>query len=100
MAKTPKRPTAKQARAEWIKWLEGYGIGKFFDAFLATAQYAESKCVYCGQRIYLDIVEGGGVPDWGAAFEEGKPGLDYGCSNSPDTNEDGTGGHKARNLRG
>lgn len=92
------RPTAKQSRTAWIKWLEKYGIGKFYDAFLRTAQYAESECVYCGEKIYLDIVEGGGVPDWGSRIGTDAKGLDYGCSNSPETDADGTGGHKARNL--
>lgn len=92
-----KKPTAKQTRKEWIKWLESYGIGKFYDAFIRTAQYAESVCVYCHEKIYLDIAEGGGIPDWGSAFSTG--GLDYGCAESPDTNEDGQGSHKARNLR-
>lgn len=92
------RPSASRARAEWIEWIKSYGIGKFFDAFVATAQYAESECVYCGEPIFLDIVEGGGAPDWGTAFDDGKPGLDYGCSDSPDTNDEGQGSHKAKNL--
>lgn len=39
---------------------------------------------------YLDIVEGGGVPDW--RTDDG----DYGCGDSPETNDEGTGGHYPR----
>lgn len=39
------------------------------------------------------IAEGGGIPDWRTA--DG----DYGCDNSPDTSEDGTGGHMPRKLQ-
>lgn len=87
-------PTATtDERASWAKWLRGYGAEAFFDAFLESAQGARSTCVYCHQPIYLDIVEGGGVPDWGSGIGGGIDGLDYGCSDSPDTNDDGTGGH-------
>ena len=89
----------KNAKADWVSWLKSYGAAKFFDAFIRTAQYAESVCVHCGQKIYLDIVEGGGVPDWGSAFKEGERGLDYGCHESPDTDAEGTGGHTAKTLR-
>ena len=58
---------------------------------MQTIQGAKSKCQHCGESIYCDIVEGGGVPDWGS--KTGFGGLDYGCSPSPDTGEDGTGGH-------
>lgn len=86
--------TTKQQsdRDSWVKWLEGYGIGKFYDAFVEYAQNAQGKCQYCGQSIYLDIVEGGGVPDWGSSFGD-SGGLDYGCPDSPDTGDNGTGGH-------
>lgn len=87
--------TTKKDRAEWVAWLRSYGAGKFFDAFVQTAQGAESDCVHCGQKIYLDIVEGGGVPDWGSRIK-GISGLDYGCPESPFTNAEGTGGHKPR----
>ena len=80
-------PTAAESRAAWIKWLESMGADYFYDAFLRTAQGAASRCVQCGQRITLDIVEGGGVPDWSA---DG----DYGCDASPDANDDGCGGHE------
>jgi hypothetical protein len=88
-----RRLLAKTDRAHWIAWLQGYGIGKFYDAFMANAQGAESVCVHCGERIYLDIREGGGVPDWGSSFGDVATGLDYGCPNSPDTCDEGTGGH-------
>ena len=82
----------KKDKVQWVKWLAGYGADKFFDAFVATAQGAKGKCVHCGEAIYLDIVEGGGVPDWKTA--DG----DYGCFKSPDTCEDGTGGHEPEKL--
>lgn len=80
----------KKDRTAWTNWLEGYGADKFFDAFVANAQGALSRCVHCGQEIYLDIVEGCGVPDWSTADELGG---DFGCPDSPDTNDEGTGGH-------
>jgi hypothetical protein len=43
--------------------------------------------MYCKQSVYLDIAEGGGVPDWRT------DGGDYGCVDSPDSTDDGTGGH-------
>jgi len=81
-----------------VAWLASVGADKFFDSFMATCQYAESRCVHCGQRIYLDIVEGGGCPDW--RTEDG----DYGCGESPDTDtvvdgeDGGTGSHTPRKL--
>ena len=80
--------SAESERADWVAWLEYFGAGNFYDSFMAHAQGAKSKCAYCGSTITLDIREGGGVPDWGC---EG----DYGCPDSPDTGEDGTGGHRA-----
>jgi hypothetical protein len=74
-------------KSGWLHWLEGYGADKFYDAFLHNAQGAESKCVHCHLPIYLDIVEGGGVPDW--KTQDG----DYGCDKSPETTNEGTGGH-------
>lgn len=74
---------------EWAKWLESYGAERFYDAFIESAQGAQGQCIHCGEAIYLDIVEGGGVPDWRTS--DG----DYGCSDSPDTSEDGVGGHTA-----
>lgn len=77
----------KTNREQWAKWLETYGAEKFYDAFMKSAQGARSVCIQCGHFIYLDIEEGGGIPDWKTSNG------DYGCGNSPDTNEDGTGGH-------
>jgi hypothetical protein len=91
-------PTKTTNRQGWIAWLENYGIGKFYDAFLSNAQGAQSTCIHCGQNIYLDIVEGGGVPDWGSKISSDISGLDYGCPDSPDTCEDGTGGHEPEKL--
>lgn len=76
-------------RDDWIEWLSTYSAGAFYDAFMEIAQDAGSQCVNCGQPIYLDIREGGGIPDWYS--DNG----DYGCWNSPDTTEDGVGSHSA-----
>ena len=80
--------TEDATRDMWARWIIGYTPAAFFDAFMQTAQGARSRCVNCGETIELDIREGGGVADWGA---DG----DYGCWASPDTNDDGTGGHVA-----
>lgn len=82
-----------RARKDWPAWLLKYGAAEFFDAFMRNAQGAEGRCVHCDQRIYLDIAEGGGVPDWRTA--DG----DYGCSESPDTCEDGCGSHIPRRIQ-
>lgn len=79
-------------KAQWLAWLKQYGAGKFFDAFIHACQYAKGTCVHCSEAIYLDIVEGGGVPDW--RTEDG----DYGCPYSPDTNEEGSGAHEPQKL--
>lgn len=84
--------TEEKAKQEWLKWLKGYDASKFYDAFVKVAQGAEGTCEYCDQPIYLDIVEGGGIPDWKTA--DG----DYGCNKSPETCEEGTGSHSARKL--
>jgi hypothetical protein len=78
--------------------LASYGVDKFYDAFLRNAQGAESRCVHCNAPIYLDIVEGGGIPDWGTR-EEGSVGGDYGCQSSPDSDGDGCGGHEPRKYK-
>ena len=57
----------------WVKWLRGFGARRFYRAFVELAQGAEGRCTNCHQDIYLDIVEGGGVPDWRTANG------DYGC---------------------
>lgn len=85
---------SEATKEKWVKWLEWYGARKFLDAFLRTAHGAESTCVQCGEPIFLDLLEGGGVADW--KTEDG----DYGCPDSPLNDEDGTGGHVARGTRG
>lgn len=84
--------TERDDRAEWASWLRSYGAEAFWDAFMENAQGAESRCRQCGETITLDIREGGGVPDWGS---DG----DYGCWASPDTNDEGTGGHMPVGVR-
>lgn len=76
-----------EGREQWAAWLATYGAENFYDAFMATAQDAKSVCAQCGENIYLDIAEGGGVADW--RTDDG----DYGCPYSPDTGPDGTGDH-------
>jgi hypothetical protein len=60
-------------------------------------------CKYCSEELRFDI-DPSGTPgqngDWGALFPDpGFPGLDYGCGESPDTDEDGTGGHWPTSIR-
>jgi hypothetical protein len=80
-------------RDEWCHWLRGYTPEKFYDAFLETAQGAESECVNCGEKIYLDIVEGGGAPAWKNTRGE------YGCDHSREKNADVLGYHCPRKLK-
>lgn len=84
----------QQDKSQWVKWVTSYDKSRLFDMLVLTIQGAKSRCVNCGEDIYCDIVEGGGIPDWGTKFSDDIPGLDYGCGASPDTNEDGTGGHE------
>lgn len=92
----------KKSRAEWVAWLRSYGGGQLFDAIIESCQGAESTCVHCKEKIYFDIVEGGGVPDWGSAIPgiTGKrgAGLDYGCADSPYSDSEGTGPHEPKKL--
>ena len=83
---------AEKQKWQWVEWLNEYGADKFYEVFVKVAQGAESKCQYCNEPIYLDIVEGGGVTDWKLA--DG----DYGCEKSPETCEEGTGSHEAVKL--
>ena len=76
----------------WVKWLENYGLENFAKSLLRNVQGAQSKCIHCGEFIYLDFFEGGGIGDW--STEDG----DYGCSESPDTNDDGCGSHEPKTL--
>ena len=85
--------TPDELRTGWIAWFERFGAAKFYDAFMRNAQYAESRCVHCREPIYLDIAEGGGVPDW--RTDDG----DYGCGDSPATNDEGTGSHMPVRLK-
>ena len=82
-----KKPKMSKEKREWIAWLKSYGPGKFYDAFVRTAQGAKSQCQYCHQDIFLDIVEGGGVADW--KTEDG----DYGCDRSPEATAEACGSH-------
>lgn len=84
---------SKQEKAAWVSWLKKYGAMNFLESFLKTSHGAESKCVHCGQPIYLDLLEGCGVPDWKTA--DG----DYGCGLSPETSEEGTGSHQPKRLK-
>lgn len=77
---------------DWCAWFKKYGVKKFAESLLANVQGAESICTLCGQQIYLDFFEGGGVGDWKTA--DG----DYGCLESPETSEEGTGSHVPKRL--
>lgn len=57
-----------------------------------------ATCCYCRETILLDQREGGGPgKDWGAGpgdwVGNGGTGMDYGCFDSPDSDDDATGGH-------
>jgi len=82
------RNTETEAK-QWATWLHRYGAEAFYHSFMASSQDAKGRCIYCQNDIFLDMAEGGGVPDW--KTDDG----DYGCDNSPDTTEDGCGGHTA-----
>ena len=77
----------KAEKQSWVDWLNGYGLRQFLDSFLYTVEGAESTCCQCGEKIYVDVMIGGGCPDW--STKDG----DFGCPLSPDTNDEGTGGH-------
>ena len=78
----------KRDKENWVDWLKSYGAEKFLESFLDSVEGAQSTCKHCGQRIYVDVLIGGGVPDW--STEDG----DFGCGESPDTGKYGTGGHE------
>ena len=89
------RAKQKAAIESWLSWLKIYGEKKFLKAMLRTVENAESTCRYCHEKIYVDVLIGGGVPDW--STKDG----DFGCHASPDTNAEGTGSHmpiKRRSL--
>ena len=77
----------EKSKRDWCAWLKSYGIKKFLNHFIVNAHGAEGACKNCQQKIYLDLLEGGGVADWKTK------GGDYGCDQSPDTCPDGVGGH-------
>lgn len=83
-------PQTKANKQQWLKWLEDYGTDKFLDAFLRTVENAESICIHCHQTIYVDVLIGGGIPDW--STEDG----DFGCDEHPQSNEEGCYGHEPR----
>lgn len=84
----------KSQKQSWVSWLTNYGLMKFLNAFLSNVEGAESTCRHCHQKIYVDVMVGGGVPDW--STKDG----DFGCHESPDTNDEGCGGHEPVKRRG
>jgi len=84
--------TAATERRDWVVWLDTYSAAKFYDAFMLNAQDACGHCVQCNEPIFLDIREGGGVPDW--RTRDG----DYGCVESPETTDEGVGSHRPLRL--
>jgi len=77
----------KKAKKDWLRWLETYGAEKFLDLFLRNVEGAIGTCRYCHQPISVDVLIGGGVPDWST------DGGDFGCEASPETDDEGMGGH-------
>lgn len=75
-------------KQSWVDWLTKYGLMHFLDSFLRSVEGAESTCRHCGEKIYVDVMIGGGVPDW--STEDG----DFGCEKSPDTDDEATGCHE------
>lgn len=89
MYKAKMKTTATEfEKQQWVQWAEDYDKYDLFDALLHSIQGAKSECRNCHREIFCDIIEGGGVPDWKTS--DG----DYGCINSPYTNDQGTGGHE------
>lgn len=86
MTQVEKMKTSLSKRA-WLKWLQEYTPAKFLEAFLTNVEGAEGTCTHCHQYIYVDVLIGGGVPDW--STEDG----DFGCDASPDTTADCCGSH-------
>lgn len=71
----------------WLAWFKDFGARAFLKAFLHNVEGAESRCQYCHEPIYVDVLIGGGVPDWSTA--DG----DFGCDRSPERDGDCCGGH-------
>jgi hypothetical protein len=64
--------------------------------FLRIGEGCTARCAHCGERVTLDVTEGGGDPTYFGAWDWGtrdRYGMDYGCSDSPETDAEGTGGH-------
>ena len=61
-------------QADWLTWLSEYGASRFLDSFLKNVEGAESRCLYCCEYIYVDLLTGGGVANW--STKEG----DFGCN--------------------
>jgi len=79
--------TQTKAKREWVKWVEWYGTERFLNHFLRNVEGAKGCCIQCKQDIYVDVLIGGGIADW--STEDG----DFGCHNSPETTDEGMGGH-------
>lgn len=73
------------------------------ELILTIPEGTTATCRNCGQLVRLDVTEGGGDPadprawDWGVPIPDSKGmsilGLDYGCEDSPDTDDEGVGSH-------
>jgi hypothetical protein len=63
--------------------------GEIMSALVNYAAYGKpERCVYCGLTVYnARHLSGSIAPDWATS------GGDFGCGDSPDTNEEGTGDH-------
>lgn len=73
---------------QWLDWLAQPGmVEALIVSALKHCHGAKARCTYCEQAITLDCGVGtGGVFDWHA---DG----DYGCPDSPETSDEGVGGH-------
>ena len=78
---------SKKNKHAWLAWFFSYGAKQFLNSFLSNVENAESTCIYCKEKIYVDILIGGGVPDWSTE------GGDFGCDRSPDTDSESSGAH-------
>ena len=89
-----KKPRSRAQKLEreyairaWVSWLKKYGARKYLESFLHNVEGARGTCRHCHQEIFVDVLIGGGVPDW--STKDG----DFGCDRSPETCSEGTGGH-------
>lgn len=85
-------PSEEEFEDAWVRWLKGYGAKDFIKALIDRVQDVQSTCIYCDRAIYLDVIEGGGIPDW--RTYEG----DYGCDASPETTSESSGSHEPQKL--